>query len=46
MMTADLFVAFFSFMMAIRVYNHVGYLINIWVTRRMPWSCRATVPNS
>lgn len=28
MMTADLFVAFFSFMMAVRVYNHVGYLIN------------------
>jgi uncharacterized membrane protein len=29
MMTVDLFAAFFSFAMAIRVYNHVGYLINI-----------------
>ena len=34
MMTADLFVAFFSFMMAIRVYNHVRYLINIPVTEK------------
>jgi uncharacterized membrane protein len=25
----DLLVAFFSFAMAIRVYNHVGYLINV-----------------
>lgn len=25
----DLFVAFFSFSMAIRIYNHVGYLINV-----------------
>ena len=32
MMTADLFVAFFSFMMAVRVFNHVGYLINTPVT--------------
>ena len=25
----DLFVAFFSFSMAIRIYNHVGYMINV-----------------
>ena len=25
----DLFVAFFSFAMSIRVYNHVGYMINV-----------------
>jgi uncharacterized membrane protein len=25
----DLFVAFFSFSMAIRVFNHVGYMINV-----------------
>ena len=25
----DLFVAFFSFSMAVRIYNHVGYMINI-----------------
>ena len=25
----DLFVAFFSFSMAIRIYNHVGYLVNV-----------------
>jgi uncharacterized membrane protein len=29
MMTADLFVAFFSFALSVRVYNHVGYLINV-----------------
>jgi uncharacterized membrane protein len=29
LMTADLFVAFFSFSLAIRVYNHVGYLVNV-----------------
>jgi len=34
MMTADLFVAFFSFMMAVRVYNHVGYLINTPATEK------------
>jgi uncharacterized membrane protein len=28
----DLFVAFFSFSMAVRVFNHVGYLINVPVT--------------
>ena len=28
----DLFAAFFSFSMAIRVYNHVGYLINVPTT--------------
>jgi uncharacterized membrane protein len=28
----DLFVAFFSFSMAIRVFNHVGYLINVPLT--------------
>ena len=25
----DLFVAFFSFAMAVRIYNHVGYMINV-----------------
>ncbi|MCC6609792.1 MAG: DUF599 domain-containing protein [Burkholderiales bacterium] len=29
LMTADLFVAFFSFSLSIRVYNHVGYLVNV-----------------
>lgn len=29
LMLLDLFVAFFSFSMAIRVYNHVGYMINV-----------------
>jgi uncharacterized membrane protein len=28
----DLFVAFFSFSMSIRVYNHVGYMINVPLT--------------
>ena len=28
----DLFVAFFSFSMAVRVFNHVGYLINVPLT--------------
>ncbi|MGB8436748.1 MAG: DUF599 domain-containing protein [Burkholderiales bacterium] len=32
LMTADLFVAFFSFSLSIRVYNHVGYLINVPLT--------------
>ncbi|MBU1426300.1 MAG: DUF599 domain-containing protein [Gammaproteobacteria bacterium] len=29
MLLLDLFVAFFSFAMAIRIYNHVGFLINV-----------------
>ncbi len=29
MLLLDLFVAFFSFSMAIRVFNHVGYMINV-----------------
>ena len=29
LMLLDLFVAFFSFSMAIRVYNHVGFMINV-----------------
>lgn len=29
LLLADLFVAFFSFSMSIRVFNHVGYLINV-----------------
>jgi uncharacterized membrane protein len=29
LMTADLFTAFFSFALSVRVYNHVGYLINV-----------------
>lgn len=28
----DLFIAFFSFAMAIRIYNHVGYMINVPLT--------------
>lgn len=28
----DLFIAFFSFAMAIRIYNHVGYMINLPLT--------------
>lgn len=29
LMLLDLFVAFFSFSMSIRIYNHVGYMINV-----------------
>ena len=29
MLLLDLFTVFFSFTMAVRVYNHVGYLINV-----------------
>lgn len=32
-MLLDLFVAFFSFSMAVRVYNHVGYMINVPLAR-------------
>jgi uncharacterized membrane protein len=32
-MLLDLFVAFFSFSMAVRVFNHVGYMINVPLTR-------------
>ena len=28
----DLFIAFFSFAMAVRIYNHVGYMINVPLT--------------
>ncbi len=28
----DLFIAFFSFAMAVRIYNHVGYMINVPIT--------------
>ena len=28
----DLFIAFFSFAMAVRIYNHVGYMINVPTT--------------
>ena len=31
----DLFVAFFSFSMAIRVFNHVGYMINVPLTSNL-----------
>lgn len=31
----DLFVAFFSFSMAIRVFNHVGYMINVPLARNL-----------
>lgn len=32
MLLVDLFIAFFSFAMAIRIYNHVGYMINVPLT--------------
>ena len=39
----DLFVAFFSFAMAIRVFNHVGYLINVPMKRNFKMICPAHV---
>lgn len=39
----DLFVAFFSFAMAIRVFNHVGYLINVPLARNFRMICPAHV---
>jgi uncharacterized membrane protein len=39
----DLFVAFFSFAMAIRVFNHVGYLINVPLSRNLKMICPAHV---
>ena len=39
----DLFVAFFSFAMAIRVFNHVGYLINVPLSRGFKMICPAHV---
>lgn len=39
----DLFVAFFSFAMAIRVFNHVGYLINVPLSRNFKMICPAHV---
>lgn len=39
----DLFVAFFSFAMAIRVFNHVGYLINVPLTSNLKMICPAHV---
>ncbi|HEU0187630.1 MAG TPA: DUF599 domain-containing protein [Gallionellaceae bacterium] len=39
----DLFVAFFSFSMAIRVFNHVGYLINVPLSRNFKMICPAHV---
>jgi len=35
----DLFVAFFSFAMAIRVFNHVGYLINVPLSLNFKMIC-------
>lgn len=34
LMLLDLFVAFFSFSMSIRLYNHVGFMINVPLKRR------------
>lgn len=34
LMLLDLFVAFFSFSMSIRLYNHVGFMINVPIKRR------------
>lgn len=39
----DLFVAFFSFTMAVRVFNHVGYLINVPLNRNFKMICPAHV---
>jgi uncharacterized membrane protein len=39
----DLFIAFFSFAMAIRVFNHVGYMINVPLSRNMHTICPAHV---
>lgn len=39
----DLFVAFFSFSMAVRVFNHVGYMINVPITRNIKMICPAHV---
>jgi len=35
----DLFVAFFSFSMSIRIFNHVGYMINVPVARNFKMIC-------
>jgi uncharacterized membrane protein len=35
----DLFVAFFSFSMAVRVFNHVGYMINVPLARNHKMIC-------
>ena len=32
----DLFIAFFSFAMSVRIYNHVGYMINVPLTLQHP----------
>lgn len=39
----DLFVAFFSFAMAVRVFNHVGYMINVPLSRNFKMICPAHV---
>lgn len=39
----DLFVAFFSFAMAVRVFNHVGYMINVPLSRNLKMICPAHV---
>lgn len=39
----DLFSAFFSFTMAVRVYNHVGYLVNVPISRNYKMICPAHV---
>lgn len=39
----DLFVAFFSFSMAVRVFNHVGYMINVPLSRNFQMICPAHV---
>jgi uncharacterized membrane protein len=38
-MLLDLFVAFFSFSMAVRVFNHVGYMINVPLARNYKMIC-------
>lgn len=39
----DMFVAFFSFAMAVRVFNHVGYMINVPLSRNIKMICPAHV---
>lgn len=39
----DLFSAFFSFTMAVRVYNHVGYLVNVPISLNHKMICPAHV---
>lgn len=39
----NLFVAFFSFSMAVRIFNHVGYMINVPLSRNLKMLCPAHI---